>query len=542
MGTALSGEPERPTLRIRHPWAWAVLGIAPFLLVYLFPVWNAPADHTATGFVQYDQASYIAHGRAMFERGHGLAGPNPYEISPDAPRIYFHALNWLLGAIVLLTGLDPGLVYVGLGLILALIFGRLTLALVERCGAGRGPVLPVFLMVMWGGGAALIGAGLSQVFGGPALAEDPLRLEPFRGWWFLYWGRNLVFTTEAAYHVLMLGGWLMLLKGRWGACLAILGLTLATHPYTGVQALAIMITWAGLNSLRPGWSGQVRAPRWFGLGLLGMTAVFLLYYFGYLPSFESHRLIQKNWGRAWSETSLQSLVAYAPVVALALIRLVRDKPWARPETAFLLTAAAVSFGLSHHHWVMSPHMPLHFTRGYVWLPLMLLAGPYIAQLAESAQRSRTRLTLVAGLALIFCTDNIAWLWLTSSDDRRPVIIHSDLHDLYRRMDAEQLTGTVLADHKTHSYLVSTYTRCQGYLGHMALTPGQKPRARQVKALLKSLKLAQESGEQLSSDDIDAWFEEIDYLLWKRTRPVPTGWVPALETAEYVLFEPADVPK
>lgn len=525
-----SRSPAPPSVPI--PWVHAALACLPYLLVYLFPVWHAGPEEWATGFIQYDQASYIAHGRAMFERGTGLLGPNPFDPSPESAAIYFHLLNWLMGGLVLVTGLDPGLVYALLGVAMALVFARLTLALVRLCCAGRGPVLPAYYFAMWGGGIAVLAAGASALAQGQSPWEDPLRLEPFRGWWFLYWGRNLIFTTEVTYHVLVAAAWWTLLEKRYRTCLALLAVTLATHPYTGVQLLAILGGWLGLNLLRPRWTATTRAPGWFAAGTSLLAAAFLLYYFAFLPRFPEHQAIQGDWARDWSETGVQTLVAYVPIALLALIRCLRDRPWSEPRTAFLLVAAGVSFGLSHHHWWVTPHMPLHFTRGYVWFPLVLLAAPLLSELARARGLARAG---VLALAAVLCVDNAGWLWQTWTDNRRPLVVAEGVHELLRKMDEEDLRGTVLADDRNVSYLVTTYTGCRAQLGHIALTPEYPRRNKQLKRLLRQVDKAAAGGAGYSEADLSAWFEGTDYLLWKRTRPAPEGWVARLESETHVLY-------
>ena len=532
---APSGDAERTTPRSPNPWFWSVLGVAPFLLAYLFPVWKAPEFWVSTGFVQYDQPYYVATGRAIFERGNGLTGPNPYDTSPDAPSIYFHWITWLIGCAVMSTPFDPGEIYVGLGLVMALLFGRVTLALVDHCCDGRGPVVPVFLLAMWGGGVSLSAAVLGNVLNDRFVLTDLMRHEVQNGWWFPYWGRNLVMTTEATYHVLMALAWLMLFKRRWAICLLSIALIVTTHPYTGAQVLAIMSAWLGLNLLRPDWSGHDRVPWWFAIGLAGLGAAFGWYYFVFLHGFPEHVAIQERWNRGWAESPFQTLVAYLPVAVLAVVRLRQDRPWSRPETAFLVTAAIVSFGLAHHHWFIQPHQPIHFTRGYIWLPLALLAAPWLSETLRWAQENQRRLNLVCGLALLFCLDNIGWLWWTSRDVAA-YVIPFDLHRFYREIDRKGLTGTVLANNQVLNYLTPTYTSCQTYLGHALLTPDHKQRSQQMEELMKKLADAKEAGRQLSREEIGPWFDQVDYLLRRRDRPIPVGWEPALQSRMYVLYQ------
>src|SRR5262245_28592497 len=76
-------------------WCWSVLVVLPYWLPYV--AHSASATGVPTGFLYYDMPYYSANGRAVFERGNGLAGPNPYDSDPAAPSIYFQWYTWLLG-------------------------------------------------------------------------------------------------------------------------------------------------------------------------------------------------------------------------------------------------------------------------------------------------------------------------------------------------------------------------------------------------------------------------------------------------------------
>lgn len=64
----------------------------------------------ATGFIQVDQASYLAEARQYFDEGFHFLYSNPYA-GYGAPRIYFQPHFVLLGCFQQL-GLDPGLTWV----------------------------------------------------------------------------------------------------------------------------------------------------------------------------------------------------------------------------------------------------------------------------------------------------------------------------------------------------------------------------------------------------------------------------------------------
>src|SRR5439155_21748675 len=85
---------------------WPALGVVPFLSIYL--AHYASPLGIPTGFIHGDMPYYAANGREIFERGNGLAHPNPYDPDPHAPVIYFHWFTWVLGFAIKKIGIEPG--------------------------------------------------------------------------------------------------------------------------------------------------------------------------------------------------------------------------------------------------------------------------------------------------------------------------------------------------------------------------------------------------------------------------------------------------
>src|SRR5207249_955712 len=106
-----------------------------------------------------------------------------------------------------------------------------------------------------------------------------------------------------------------------------------------------------------------------------LLALLLGYYLVFLEAYEPHRALRRTWSLAWTQTSASMLLAYGPAALLAAARLLQGRRRLRPDVALWVTCFAVSFLLSKHDWFTSPRQPLHFTRGYVWLPLWLLGLP-----------------------------------------------------------------------------------------------------------------------------------------------------------------------
>src|ERR1700677_1648254 len=111
-------------------WAASLALFLPVILFYLCECWRGDGRRFS-GFIQYDQPSYMADARAYFQGGFHLFYGNPYSADPDTPRIYFQIHLLLLGLVQKVTGWDPGFVYVLFGLVAGLACIRVAIALYE---------------------------------------------------------------------------------------------------------------------------------------------------------------------------------------------------------------------------------------------------------------------------------------------------------------------------------------------------------------------------------------------------------------------------
>src|SRR5437660_5428794 len=118
-------------------WLIAAALLLPVYLFYIvhFTVMAA----SGTGFLQYDQAYYMAIARAYFADGgfaplYGL----PFSPDPATPQIYFQPLTLALGIAWKISGSDPGILYMTAGLLLALCCARVMISLYREVVPGPG--------------------------------------------------------------------------------------------------------------------------------------------------------------------------------------------------------------------------------------------------------------------------------------------------------------------------------------------------------------------------------------------------------------------
>jgi hypothetical protein len=155
-----------------------------------------------TGFIEYDMPSYLAEGRAYFERGFHFTYSNPY--APyNSPAIYFQPQTLLLGLMQQL-GFDPGVTFNIFGLLALFFAAAVALRLyLEVVGAETTAKKIGLVCFFWGGGIFTL-VGIALALARRSTLISVFEFEPTWGWWMLNFGRNLVYPTEALYHGLFL--------------------------------------------------------------------------------------------------------------------------------------------------------------------------------------------------------------------------------------------------------------------------------------------------------------------------------------------------
>jgi hypothetical protein len=459
-------------------WAIGALLLLPLYFFYVvhFTIAGAPG----TGFLQYDQAYYMAIARAYFADGgfspvYGL----PFSPDPATPRLYFQPLTLALGIAWELTGGDPGILYMLAGLLLALCCARVMIALYGELVTG--PRLAVALGLIcffWGGGClALAGYCRALINGEPPIGHL-FDFDPFAGFWFLNLGRNLIFTTEAFYHLLFLGAVLLVLRRRFAAALLCVAVLSASHAFSGLQLIAVLGTWSMLDRL----VGRAdRPPVLFVAALIALAALHIGYYLVFLDHMsEEHRSLHQQWALAWVLPWSSALAAYGPVAALAATALVSR--WRRGQAPtrsqrLLLVWFAVSFALANHDLLFAPVQPLHFTRGHIWTPLFLLGAPVLIRAIAAASRTVVlRAVVPAAIVGLLLLDNTAWfLWTAVSEhySGRPSGLTLDVQEraVIERLGDGRYGGYLLVSQSQKlGYLATVYSPLRSWYSHAFNTP------------------------------------------------------------------------
>lgn len=440
-------------------WAFALLLYAPIAVVYAahFAAGWWESDRIGTGFIQYDQPSYMASAREYIDgSSSGLLYALPRERVPDAEPTLVQLHLWALSIVWRITGIDPGLLFVLFGAVFGVLAIRVFMALFDAVVIVKGGVRRWGqLLFVWGGGLlCLAGVAYGWMKGarGPGLAEYLFEIDPAFGWWFLNLGRNLIYPNEAYYHFMLFAALLLLARGRFWTAGAVTAMLAWSHPFAGVGLLAISITWSALERF---YVRNRSIPLGFIVLLAAIAASCAWYFFIWVPAHANPELVGSI-QLAWTLSAQAFIPAYALVALMTMANLRTPSRTlaflGEPAHRLLAVMAVVNFMLENHEFAVEPHQPVHFARGYVWSALFLMGAPWLLTEALPWCRSRGRvaaatLTVVASAALLL--DNA--LFFGTQVVRQ---LRATAQSVWLTPDGREALGALRQLHRSEELLVS----------------------------------------------------------------------------------------
>jgi hypothetical protein len=464
-------------------WVASAIAIAPMVVIYLFHMSFPPAGLRPTGFLQYDQPYYMANAREPYDSGTFPVYGLPFSPDDSTPAIYFQPGLLLLGGVTSITGWPPGVVYAVFGLLCAVIMFRLALALFEMyAGDSHGPPRTLAaLSLLWGGGSVVL-AGLAMEYVAPTglpAGQRLFRFDPVEGYWLQNLGRNIFYSTEALYHALFFASVLLVLRRRYGLAIATIAATAMSSPFSGLQLLLAVAAFLVVELAIK----RDSLPAWFAAGTCALLGAHLVYYLWFLNwASPEHRVLQMQWTLAWTLPVSTIVVAYGPMAALAASRFAGSgravEMLQDPRVRFAILWALTSLALAKHEWFTAPHQPLHFTRGYIWTPLALLAAPVLAAIYGWLLAFRARalgVALAAALCGLVLLDNAVWFgrvaYLMRHQKSWTIYLRKDLALAFERLSEPEMRGRLLiSNDELAMYLATVYTPLRSWRSHEFNTP------------------------------------------------------------------------
>jgi hypothetical protein len=459
------------------------------LIVFLIHRYTAHAPGLIpTGFIQDDDVVYVSNARQHLEAKPSITYSNPFS-APSSPSVYSQPYNFLL-AFFLYLKIQPGLVLSLFGLVSAIACIFFLLKLVNHLY----PHLPnkniIFLLLVWGGGVTSL-AGLianQTILKGsyPGFWEGMYMIDPGNGWWGMNFGRILIISMEAFYHLLFIAGVLLIINHRWVFSLLVSFLLCWSHPFTGVEYLSIICGWLFFEKI---FCKNKTIPWWVFGAFYFLLALHLFYYLFFLNQYPEHKKLQEVFSVNWGYSFRVFIPAYLLVGLLAGYTLYLQKvktAFGKESQRLFFAWAVIAFLLSNHEWFIKPIQPIHFTRGYVWLGLFLFAIPGLIEILE---KIRAKLVVLTIFILVFLSDNILWyvnIFRSYAKDETIGYISKETQEILDWLKLHTTTHTLLVSNEYMvSYMSNAYTAAYSWTGHLYNTPGFALKRKQALEFLKT---------------------------------------------------------
>jgi hypothetical protein len=515
-----------------NEWLFAVVLASPVLIFFLAYLFHHSANLIPTGFIQYDNVSYVAYAKQYADAdAFHITYSNPFNDAPGAA-IYFQPQT-LFFALLIYIGVPPGYILIPFVLLCSVICFRLIIAIYDTLVPDpRRRVLHIWFF-SWGGGALVLGSMVAHAYmnNSHPFLNDLYLLDPEGGWWGLNLGRSLLFSCEAYYHAIFLGCIFCVLKRKWIPTLLLLLLISLSHPFTGIELAAIILFWSIIEFL----FFKRSIPFWLPAGALVIVSFHLYYYLIYLNHFDAHRSVSEQYALNWRLGWYRMIPAYGIVGTLAVFSIFQKpiRQYFSVQSNRLFTCwFAVAFVLANHEVFMKPMQPVHFTRGYIWTSLFLLGLPALHQFTGYLQR-RWRMAGLIFFASLFFLDNFLWITTHSvvkAEQPYATYITPEQESLLDLLDKETTNKTlIVSNDETLAYLSSVYTKGWPWYSHPYTTPFAEIKRKAQVDFFTTGKI----DSSWVSRDVNFVLKRSDSVAFKSLLTMPAEKI--LKTNQYIIF-------
>lgn len=459
----------------KQNWLFALVLTTPMIIFYAAYYLNHSSSLIPTGFIAYDNVSYIANAKQYLDADKfSLFYSNPLNDSGNYPAVYFQTQTIFL-AFLLWIGFAPGFTIVLFNWIGALLSFRMAIGIYDHLYSNSNHRKLFISFFCWGGGLlalACIPIALIKPMGNLDFLDRMFFIDPAWGWWGLNFGRGHFTSTEGYFHFLFLSGILCILKKKWNLALAVSLFLSLSHPFTGIEYLAIITGWGFIEKLIV---KNKDVPWIFLIGISFIMAFHIFYYLFYLNRFPEHRSVSEQFSLNWRLRFFNMIPAYCLVGALALASLIKLKKsfFGSLPIRLFFTWFVIAFLLANHEMFMKPMQPLHFTRGYVWAGLFLLGLPALHNLFQNEKIKKYPFVLIFFSALLF-SDNFLWI---TNNVRFPhtspsvICITEEQKNLLQIIDKNSTNKTlIIGDDEVPVYMSAVYSKAYPWISHRFNTP------------------------------------------------------------------------
>ena len=486
-----------PNKRNLLHWLLVFFLFVPVIIFYTFHFYSPLRAQglIPTGFIGYDMFYYMANAREYYDNeSFHLFYQNPFSGVYDNKYIYFQPHIFLLGLLMKIVGDHPGLVYCLFGLLSGLICLKIIISFVDAWVVlDSAPKIMALTVLCWGGGLLSLAGILFLLCSGHPLPHAYMHsgiFDPFDGWWFLNLGRNLVYPTEAYYHAVFLGAVFSVYLKRYPLFLSLVFLLCLSHPFSGTELLLVSLCYFFIERF---FVKNTDIPAYVLNWLAVIAVLHFGYYLVYLMQDPEHSVLVGQWRKNWGLGPDTIIFAYGLAGGLFIFN-IRSLQRARNYFSnsfhrLLLVWFFVAFLLANHEFIINPAIqPIHFTRGYIWIPLLLMGFPSLTGLLSLLwQRRVYRYALVPLLLFVLLSDNLIWLsvhaWEISNN--RYIYTDADLEKLFSELNRpEYRSSLVISNDFRISYWTTVYTPLRSWYSHDFNTPHNMVRGLDVNLFYK----------------------------------------------------------
>lgn len=475
---------------IEQKWLFACLLSLPMIAFFTWYLFNHITDLIPTGFIQYDNVSYIAFSKQYLDTDHfHFKYNNPFNDSDFYPRIYFQP-QFLLFSLLMKLGVPPGWILIPFTIICTIVCFRILIAIYDCLFKNLGFRTLNIWLLCWGGGLLSICGYIVQFFmpaNGQNAFDNSFILDPANGWWGLNLGRSLFFSCEAYYHVLFLGCIFYLLTRKWIKAFLLLVILTLSHPFTSIELIGIVCLW----SISEAYIKQKSIPLLFIAGILIVATFYIYYYLYYLNQFQDHLSVSHQYSLNWRLRFYSMIPAYCLSGGLAIYTIYKSgirSFFSSRENRLFTCWFAVAILLANHELFINARQPIHFTRGYIWTCLFLIGMPGLQSILQYLNQKK-KIAAIVILTIIFFSDNILWLLNnTYKKETQPSItyINEEQKNVFKILNQQTNQHTlILSDDPNMSYLSTIYTKAYPWLSHRYTTPFFDKKALALKLFIDS---------------------------------------------------------